>query len=45
MRDARTPKLNFATKIFHFDSFVVFPSIFLVCGDLKFNLMFFNQLI
>ena len=27
------------------DSFVVFPSIFLLCGDLKFDLMFFIQLI
>ena len=46
MRDASTPKLNLATKIFHVDSFVVlFSSIFLLCGDLKFDLMFFIQLI
>ena len=46
MRDASTPKLNLATKIFHVDSFVVlFSSIFLLCDDLKFDLMFFIQLI
>ena len=46
MRDASTPKLNLAIKIFHVDSFVVlFSSIFLLCGDLKFDLMFFIQLI
>ena len=46
MRDASTPKLNLPTKIFHVDSFVVlFSSIFLLCGDLKFDLMFFIQLI
>ena len=45
MRDASTPKLNLATEIFHVDSFVVFSSIFLICGDLKFDLMFFVQLI
>ena len=38
MRDARTPKLNLATEIFHIDSFVVlFSSIFLLCGDLNFG--------
>ena len=37
MRDASTPKLNLATKIFHVDSFaVLFSSVFLLCGDLKF---------
>ena len=46
MRDASTPKLNLATKIFHVDLFVaVFYSMFLLCGDLKFDLMFFIQLI
>ena len=46
MRDANTPKLNLATKIFHVDSFVVlFSSFFLLCGDLKFDLMFFIQII
>ena len=45
MRDASTPKLNLATKIFHVDSFVVFSSVFLLYGDLKFDLMFFSQLI
>ena len=46
MRDASTPKLNLATKIFHVDSFVVlFSSIFLLCRDLKLDLMFFIQLI
>ena len=46
MRNASTPKLNLATKIFHVDSFVVlFSSIFLLCGDLKFDLMFFIQII
>ena len=46
MRDASTPKLNLTTKIFHVDSFVVlFSSFFLLCGDLKFDLMFFIQLI
>ena len=46
MRDASTSKLNLATKIFHADSFVVlFSSFFLLCSDLKFDLMFFNQLI
>ena len=45
MRDASTPKLNLATKIFHVDSFVVFSSIFLLCIDSKFDLMFFIQLI
>ena len=46
MRDASTPKLNLATKIFHVDSFVVlFSSIFLLCGDLKFDLMFFIKLV
>ena len=45
-RDASTPKLNLATKIFHVDSYVVlFSSFFLLCGDLKFDLMFFIQLI
>ena len=39
-------KLNLATKIFHVDSFVVLvSSIFLLCGDLKFDLMFFIQII
>ena len=46
MRDARAPKLNLATKIFHIDSFVVlFSSNFLLCGDLKFDLISFIQLI
>ena len=45
MTDASTLKLNLATKIFHVDSFVVFCSIFLRCGDLKFDLMFLIQLI
>ena len=45
MRDASTPKLNVAKKIFHVDSFVVFSSVFLLCGDLNFDLMFFIQLI
>ena len=45
MRDASAPKLNLATKIFHVDFFVVFSSIFFLCGDLKFDLMFFIQLI
>ena len=45
MRDESTPKLNLATKIFHVDSFVVLFSIFLLCVDLKFDLMFFIQLI
>ena len=45
MRDATTPKLNLATKIFHVDSFVVLFSFFLLCGDLKIDLMFFIQLI
>ena len=46
MRDASTPKLNIATKIFHVDSFVVLvSSFFLLCGDLKFDLMFFIQLL
>ena len=45
MRDASTPKLNLATKIFHVDFVVVFSSIFFLCGDLKFDLMFFIQLI
>ena len=46
MRDASTLKVNLATKIFHDDLFVViFSSIFLLCGDLKFDLMFFIQLI
>ena len=45
MRDASTPKLNLATKIFHVDSFVVFSSIFLLCDELKFDLMFYIQLI
>ena len=45
MTDASTPKLNLATKIFHVDSFVVFFSNFLPCDDLKFDLMFFIQLI
>ena len=43
MRDASTPKLNIATKVFHVDSFVVFSSIFLICGELNFDLMFFIQ--
>ena len=46
MRDASAPKLNLATKIFHDDSYVVvFSSNLLLCGDLKFDLMFFIQLI
>ena len=41
MRDASTPKLNLATKIFDVDSFVVlFSSIFLLCGDLKLDSSF-----
>ena len=45
MRDASAPKLNLATKIFHDDSYVVvFSSNLLLCGDLKFDLMFFIQL-
>ena len=44
MRDASTPKLNLATKIFHVDLFL-FYSMFLLRGDLKFDLMFFIQLI
>ena len=45
-RDGSTPKLNLATKIFYVDSFVVlFSSSFLVCIDLKFDLMFLTQLI
>ena len=39
MRDASTPKLNLATKIFHVDSFVVLFSFFL-----KFDLMFSSNL-
>ena len=45
MRDASTPKLNLSTKIFHVDLFVVFSSVFLLYGDLKFDLIFFSQLI
>ena len=46
MRDASTPKLNLATKIFHVDSFVVlFSSSFLLCGDLKIDFMFLTQVI
>ena len=46
MRDGSTPKLNLATKILHIDSFVVlFSSFFLLCGDLKLDLMFFIPLI
>ena len=46
MRDASAPKLNHATKIFHVDSFVVlFSSILILCGDLKFDMTFFIQLI
>ena len=46
MRDVSTQKLNLATNIFHVDSFVVlFSSFFLLCGDLKFDLMFFIQII
>ena len=46
MRDESTPKLNLATKMFHVDSLVVlFSSLFLLCGDLKFDLTFFIQLI
>ena len=46
MRDASTPKLNLATKIFHVDSFIaLLSSFFLLYGDLKFDLMFFIQLI
>ena len=45
MRDASTPKLNLATKIFHVDSLkVLLSSFLLLCGDLKFDL-FFIQLI
>ena len=45
-KDARKEKLNLATKIFHVDSFVVLvSSIFLLCGDLKFYLMFLIQII
>ena len=43
--EVQTPKLNLAVKIFHVDSFVVFSSTFLLCGDLKFDLMFFIQAI
>ena len=43
MGDASTPKLNLATKIFLVDSFVVL--IFLLCGDLRFDFIFFIQLI
>ena len=42
MRDASTPKLNLATKIFHIDSFVVFSSFFFLCGDLKFDFNVFH---
>ena len=46
MRDGSTPRLNLATKISHIDSFVVlFSSFFLLCGDLKLDLMFFIPLI
>ena len=45
MRDASTRKLYLAAKIFHLDSFVVFSSIFIPCGDWKFDFMFFIQLI
>ena len=46
MRDASAPKLNLATKTFHVDSFVVlFSSILILCGDLKFDMTFFIQLI
>ena len=46
MRDASTPKLNLAAKIFHVDSFVtLFSSFFLLCDDLKFDLTFFIQLV
>ena len=46
MRDESTPKLNLATKMFHVDSLeVLFSSLFLLCGDLKFDLTFFIQLI
>ena len=45
MRDASTPKLNPAPKIFHNDLFVVlFSSFFFFVVDLKFDL-FFIQLI
>ena len=38
MSDASTPKLNFATKVFHAESFVVlFSSFFLLEGGLKFD--------
>ena len=46
MRDASRPKQNLATKIFPVYLLVVlFSSFFLLCGDLKFDLMFFIQLI
>ena len=45
-RDASTQKLNLATKILHVDlSVVLFSSSFLLCLDLKFDLMFLTQLI
>ena len=45
MSDASTPKLNLAAKIFHVDSCVDLFSSFFLRGDLKFDLMFFIQLI
>ena len=45
-RDGSTQKLNLATKILHVDlSVVLFSSSFLLCLDLKFDLMFLTQLI
>ena len=43
--EVQTPKLNLAAKIFPVDSFVEFSSTFLLCGDLKCDLLFFIQLI
>ena len=45
-RYGSTQKLNLATKILHVDlSVVLFSSSFLLCRDLKFDLMFLTQLI
>ena len=45
-RDGSTQKLNLAAKILHVDlSVVLFSSSFLLCRDLKFDLMFLTQLI
>ena len=44
MRDADTPQPNPDTNKFRVDSFVIlFSSFFLLCGNLKFDLMFLIQ--